>query len=371
MRYYIIAGEASGDMHAANLMKAISRNDPAAVFRCWGGDQMEKAGAVVVKHYRELSFMGFIEVIANLPTILKNIRFCKEDILNFKPDALILVDYPGFNLRIAAFARKQGLKVIYYISPQVWAWKKSRVYSIRRNVDKMIVILPFEKDFYEGYDYPVDFVGHPLLDVLNGTDVSGGTDNFSKANGLTATPIIALLPGSRKQEIKKMLPLMVSMQKKFPQYEFIIAGAPSVEPSYYHLFTQQDNPKILFGQTHELLRHAHGALVTSGTATLETALLKVPQVVCYKGSPISYAIARRIVDVKFISLVNLIMDRQVVTELIQHDFNEKRLEEELHLILESGHRQQILADYDTLRQKLGGSGASQRAAKIVDTLLKS
>jgi lipid-A-disaccharide synthase len=365
MRYYLIAGEASGDMHAANLMLEIGKADPGAVFRCWGGDLMNAAGGELVKHYRDLAFMGFAEVIMNIRTIMQNLKFCKNDILKFKPDKLILVDYPGFNLRIAEFAHKKNLEVIYYISPQVWAWKKSRVYQIRKNVDKMLVILPFEKEFYRKYDYEVEFVGHPLLDVTEKPSVYAGPEEFKAKHQLGVKPIIALLPGSRKQEIKRMLPVMASLAGKFSGYEFVIAGAPSIEPSYYNLLPGTRGMKIIFSETREVLRHAHAALVTSGTATLETALYGIPQVVCYKGGAVSYAIARRIVDVKFISLVNLIMDRKVVTELIQADFTVINLEKELAGILSEGKRAEIMTAYDELRKKLGGEGASARAAGVV------
>ena len=370
MRYYIIAGEASGDMHAASLMRELKKNDTGAVVRCWGGDRMQEEGGELVMHYRDLAYMGFIEVAANIRTILKNLSFCKRDILQFQPDALILIDDPGFNLRIAKFAHKQGFKVVYYISPQVWAWKKSRVYSIRKNVDKMLVILPFEEEFYRKYDYTVDFVGHPLLDVVNRPSVFENEEDFRKTIGVTGKPIVAILPGSRKQEISRMLPVMVSVAEKHPEYEFIIAGAPSVDPEYYKQATGT-GIRIIFGQTHELLRHSYAALVTSGTATLETGLFGVPQVVCYRGSAISFAIARRIVDVKFISLVNLIMDRQVVTELIQSDFNEKNLDHEFLKILEVNNRNRIKADYQLLKEKLGGPGASERAAQAICLMLQA
>ena len=371
MRYYLIAGEASGDMHASNLMHELRKTDAGAVFRCWGGDMMQTAGCELVKHYRDLAYMGFVEVAMNIRAIMKNLRFCKEDILRFKPDALILIDYPGFNLRIAEFAHRNGLKVIYYISPQVWAWKKSRVYGIRKNVDKMLVILPFEEEFYQRYNFKVEFVGHPLLDVVNRPSVYKDTDAFEAAHHLTGKPIIALLPGSRKQEIKRMLPVMALLAKKFTAYEFVIAGAPSIDPEFYRRITGPDGPIILFGQTHELLRHAHAALVTSGTATLETALFRIPQVVCYQGGAVSYAIARRIVDVKFISLVNLIMDRRVVTELIQGNFKAENLEKELYAILDEKNRSQMISEYKLLREHLGGQGASRRAANAIGKVLSS
>jgi lipid-A-disaccharide synthase len=365
MRYYVIAGEASGDLHASNLMLELKKADPGAEFRCWGGDLMKAAGGDVVKHYRDLAYMGFLEVAMNIRTIMQNLAFCKDDILKFRPDAVILIDYPGFNLRIAEFSHQKGIKVIYYISPQVWAWKKSRVFGIRKNVDKMLVILPFEKDFYRKYDFDVDFTGHPLLDVVNKPSVYKDLETFMAFHQLSGKPLITILPGSRQQEIRRMLPVMASLSGKFPEYEFVIAGAPSIEPSFYAQITGSGRPAILFGQTHELLRHAHAALVTSGTATLETALFGVPQVVCYKGGDVSYAIARWIVDVKFISLVNLVMDREVVKELIQGDFNKENLKKELNIILEDKNRQKIISEYDLLRDKLGGEGASKRAATAI------
>ncbi|MBW6460203.1 MAG: lipid-A-disaccharide synthase [Bacteroidales bacterium] len=371
MKYYIIAGEASGDLHASNLMRAMKEYDPQAVFRCWGGNLMQTAGGEFVMHYRDLAYMGFAEVALHIRKILANLKFCKKDILLFKPDALILIDYPGFNLRMARFAHKNGLKVIYYISPQVWAWKKSRVYQIRKNVSKMLVVLPFEKDFYRNYDFEVDFVGHPLLDAIEKPSVYQDRDAFIASNQLSGKPIIALLPGSRKQEIKRMLPVMLSLADKFTDYEFVIAGAPSIEMDYYRKLTGTSKLAILANQTHELLRYSHAALVTSGTATLETALFGVPQVVCYKGGRVSYLIARQLVDVKFISLVNLIMDKPVVKELIQHDFNKTNLATELQLILEEKQRQKIMEDYNALRQKLGGHGASQRAAEQIYKFLQA
>jgi lipid-A-disaccharide synthase len=370
MRYYIIAGEASGDMHAANLMKELKALDPVAHFRCWGGDRMAEAGGELVKHYRDLAFMGFLEVAVHLRTILGNLRMCREDILAYRPDVLILVDYPGFNLRIARFAKEQGIRVVYYISPQVWAWKKSRVFGIRKNVGLMLVILPFEKEFYARYDYPVEFVGHPLLDAVGGKALFESPAEFAAQNGLTAKPIIALLPGSRKQEISRMLPLMAGMAGYFTAYQFVIAGAPSMEPGFYPENGRSAGLPVIFGQTHELLRHAHAALVTSGTATLETALFGVPQVVCYRGSAVSFAIARRIVDVKFISLPNLVMDRQVVRELIQNDFREAELRNELGKLLDEGNRKRIMGDYRELREKLGGEGASARAAEKIHRFIQ-
>jgi len=366
MKYYIIAGEASGDLHASNLMKELKKEDTSADFRIWGGDLMQEQGGVLVKHYRDLAFMGFAEVIANLSTILKNLSFCKKDILAFKPDVLILVDYPGFNLKIARFAHEQGIKVFYYISPQVWAWKKSRVKAIRRDVDRMFVILPFEKDFYKTYNVDVDFVGHPLLDAIqNESENLSLPDDFRSNHNLDDRPVIALLPGSRKQEISKMLRVMLSMVPEFPGYQFVVAGAPSVPDEFYRQVLDGTKANIVFGATHDLLQNSHAALVTSGTATLETALINVPEVVCYKGGYLSYQIAKRIVDIKFISLVNLIMDKQIVVELIQNDFNQKRLKSELLKILDEKNRDSILKNYKLLKSRLGGSGASAKAAKLM------
>ena len=365
MKYYIIAGEASGDLHASNLMKELKRQDATTDFRCFGGDLMEAQGARLVKHYRDLDFMGFIEVLLNIRTILRNMKLCKQDILSFKPDVLILVDYPGFNLRLAKFASENGIRVFYYISPQVWAWKRSRVHKIKKYVERMYVILPFEQDFYDKFDYEVDFVGHPLLDAI-GPEKEGG-DSFRNEEALDERPVIAVLPGSRKQEIRKMLPVMMGMLNHFPDHQFIIAGAPSSPEQVYEHALKDDRVKLVKGKMHDLLRVAEAAMVTSGTATLETALFRVPEVVCYKGGWLSYAIARRLVkDIKYISLVNLIMDREVVKELIQGDFNEKKLHKELsRLVTDGSYRSQMLADLDILHEKLGGPGASASAAELM------
>jgi lipid-A-disaccharide synthase len=368
MKYYIIAGEASGDLHASNLMIALRKLDPSTQFRCWGGDLMQAQGGELVKHYRDLAFMGFSEVAMNIRTIIGNIKRCKEDILKNKPDALILVDYPGFNVRIAEFAHNAGLKVFYYISPQVWAWKKSRVFKIKKFVDRMFVILPFEKEFYARYNCEVDFVGHPLLDMIESLPTNDPV-SFRKSNNLTEEPIIALLPGSRKQEISKMLPLMVAVIPHFGSYQFVVACAPSVEVGFYKSLTGNANVRLISGATHALLQNSFAALVTSGTATLETALFNVPEVVCYKGSFISYQIAKRVIDpsiIKYISLVNLIMDREVVKELIQHDLNPANLVTELKKITsEKVTREQMLDDYSRLREKLGGAGASEKTARLM------
>ena len=370
MKYYIIAGEASGDLHGSNLMKELFKKDPNADIRFWGGDLMTAAGGTLVKHYRELAFMGFIEVIFNLKTILGNIKICKKDILNFQPDVLIFIDYPGFNMRIAKWAKVLGMKTHYYISPQIWAWKESRIKEIKRDIDKMYVILPFEKTFYEDkHHFPVSFVGHPLIDAIQAHPVIDDA-TFRKENQLNDLPIIALLPGSRKQEITKMLSVMLSVADDFKRYQFVIAGAPSQEYSFYQQFITSDNIKFLSNKTYDLLQHATAALVTSGTATLETALFKVPEVVCYKGNWISYQIAKRIITLKYISLVNLIMDKEVVTELIQDDCNTKRIASELQKILEPEHRKIVLENYRILEEKLGGKGASSTTAKLIVADLK-
>lgn len=363
MKYYIIAGEASGDLHGSNLMKSLLKKDPNAEFRFWGGDLMQKVGGTLVKHYKDLAFMGFLEVIKNLRTILKNIKFCKNDIQKYQPDILILIDYPGFNLRIAKFAKKLGIRVIYYISPQLWAWKEGRVEIIKKYVDEMLVILPFEQDFYKKHLYNAHFVGHPLLDAISDLKEIN-TQKFREENHLSNKEIIALLPGSRKQEVEKMLQIMLSVRKYFPDYQFVIAGAPSLPKSFYQYYVDE-NVHFVSNKTYDLLRCSKAALVTSGTATLETALLNIPEVVCYRGSTISYEIGKRLIkNIKYISLVNLIMDKKVVTELIQHELTTENLVKELQLVL-GENRQQILNDYQSLRGKLGGSGASDNAAEII------
>jgi lipid-A-disaccharide synthase len=370
MKYYIIAGEASGDLHGANLMKALYEEDPHAEIRFWGGDLMQKTGGTLVKHYRELAFMGFIEVVFNLKTILNNIRFCKKDISEFKPDVLIFIDYPGFNMRIAKWAKALHYKTHYYISPQIWAWKENRITAIKNDVDKMFVILPFEKGFYEDkHLFPVEFVGHPLIDAIHNQPVFDEAV-FRKENHLDEKPIIAILPGSRKQEITKMLSVMLSVVDDFKEYQFVIAGAPSQDFEFYQKFISNKNIHFISNKTYDLLRSSTAALVTSGTATLETALFKVPEVVCYKGSWASYQIAKRIITLKYISLVNLIMDEEVVTELIQNECNTKRIKEELQKLLEPDYRQKLLNNYDILEQKLGGAGASKKTAKLIVADLK-
>ncbi|KAB2810033.1 lipid-A-disaccharide synthase [Phaeocystidibacter luteus] len=362
MKYYVIAGEASGDLHAANLMKAIVAGDENAEFRFWGGDQMaEVAGNPPEKHYKELAFMGFVEVIMNLRTILGNLKLAKADIEAFQPDALVLIDYPGFNMRIAEWAKKQGIRIYYYISPQIWAWKQNRVHALKRDVTKMLTILPFEQAFYRGFDMDVDYVGHPLLDAIQDQPAKSVADVLGNDDG---RPVVALLPGSRKQEIKAMLNTMLEMPAKYPNYRFVVAGAPSQSRDFYDSLGL-GKAELLMNKTYDLLSIAHAACVTSGTATLETALFNVPEVVCYRGNSISYQIAKRLVKVKYISLVNLIADREVVVELIQREMNAKRLSKELGQILEGPKRETMLEDYKVLRQLLGGGGASQRAAEII------
>ncbi|HEY4149544.1 MAG TPA: lipid-A-disaccharide synthase [Chitinophagaceae bacterium] len=398
MRYYIIAGEASGDLHGSNLIKELKKRDRTATLRCWGGDLMQQAGAELVKHYRELAFMGFTEVIKNLPTILGNLRFCKEDILLFKPDALILIDYPGFNLRIAEWAKQQGFTIIYYISPQVWAWKEGRVRKMKQHIDKMLVILPFEKDYFrDKWNWEVEYVGHPLVEVIDDFKMQRSQFNGRKppvplpgvepritsneiAGNETAAalntrqPTIALLPGSRKQEILKKLPIMLELTRQFPAYQFVVAKAPGLEDGFYEpLLQPYNNVSSVRNQTYALLSQSVAALVTSGTATLETALFGVPEIVCYKGGNISYQIAKRLIKVKYICLVNLIMDKPVVKELIQDELTTENLKRELTGLLTDPERKAALAaDYQALKQLLSlGGNASGNAAESITRFLSA
>jgi lipid-A-disaccharide synthase len=373
MKYYIIAGEASGDLHGSNLIKELKKLDTSATIRCWGGDKMQQAGGDLVKHYRELAFMGFWEVIKNIFTILRNLKFCKKDIEQFQPDTLILIDYPGFNLRIAKWAKQKGLRIIYYISPQVWAWKENRVKMMKKCIDKMIVILPFEKDYFKNkWNWEVEYVGHPLVDIINESLISKHplkTDYETRSNNSDINgPIVAVLPGSRKQEILKKLPVMLEVSKLFhPQIRFVLAKAPGLDDLFYDMiFDSYKCGMETTRDTYNLLTHANAALVTSGTATLETALFAVPEVVCYKGSFLSYEIGRRLVKVKFISLVNLIMDKLVVKELIQHDMNVKNLEHELHELLTNEKRiAELRKNYADLKNILSEKGnASSKAAQL-------
>lgn len=367
-RLYIIAGEASGDLHGGNLVRALFQASGAGAgagalqVRAWGGDRMAAAGAEVVKHYRELAFMGFTQVIMNLRTILRNIDTCKADIEAFKPDALILIDYPGFNLRIAEWAHAKGIPVHYYISPQVWAWKKGRVHTIKKVVDRMYVILPFEKPWYANYGMDVEFVGHPLLDAIE----QEGRNPLTALPGDDGRPVVALLPGSRRQEIARMLPLMVEVAQRFPKQRFVMAAAPSVPDAVYTEGIGTAPITLVKGRTYDVLRTARAALVTSGTATLETALFGVPEVVCYSGSALNVWIAKRLVDIKFISLVNLIMDREVVRELIQSELTVESLSKELEDLLADGpYRQRMVQALSQLREQLGGPGASAKVASAV------
>lgn len=374
MKYYIIAGEASGDLHGSNLIKEIKKADQKADFRVWGGDKMENAGATLVKHYKSHSIMGIIPVIMNLRTIKANFKFCYTDIVNYKPDAVIFIDYSGFNLRVAKMVKPLGMKLFYYVSPQVWAWRKGRVKKIKLLIDKLFSILPFEKEFYKQYDYEVDYVGHPLLDSVSQflESESKSLFEFSEKNGLNNKPIIAILPGSRFQEIKEKLPEMLSVVKDFPNHQFLIAAAPSIEESYYKQFIPANSDvKLLFNQTYNILEHSVAALVTSGTATLETAIFNVPQVVCYRGNKATYFVVKYLVDIKYISIVNLIMDKQVVLELIQNDLNYVNVKNELSkLLFDNEYIAKMKEDYTNLTQKLGGVGASERAANIMVNYLR-
>ena len=368
MKYYLIAGEASGDLHGGHLITALKKEDASATIRCWGGDKMQTAGGDVIKHYRDLAFMGFSEVLMNLRTIFRNLWFCKEDIHQFKPDVLILIDYPGFNLRIANWAKQQGLKVIYYISPQVWAWKENRVKNMKECIDKMLVILPFEKEYFKTkWDWEVEYVGHPLVEEV---------DSWQKATvnqQLSDKPIVALLPGSRKQEIEKKLPVMLEVSRLFPGYQFIVAKAPGVPEIFYDdLLKNYSNVSYVSNQTYSLLGQARAALVTSGTATLETALFGVPQVVCYKASFLTYQIGKRVVKVKYISLVNLVMNKPVVKELIQHDLTVEHLHQELQALLTDEKKiAGIKKDYAALKNLLSEGGqASGKAAAFICRFLK-
>lgn len=374
MKYYIIAGEASGDLHGSNLMKELKIIDNQADFRYWGGDLMKIQGGQIVKHYNELAFMGFWEVFKNLRTILKNLRFCKKDILEYKPDIVILIDYPGFNLKIAKQLYQKGIKIAYYISPQLWAWKKNRVHSIKKHVDKLHVILPFEKDFYKQFDYSVEFVGHPLVDAVNDNSVlqkpHPQIDHILKTD---TRKIISILPGSRKQEISKMLPLMAKMANKYSDFQFVVAAVGWQSMEFYQSLCDCSKLKFVVDETYALLSESFAAIVTSGTATLETALFKVPQVVCYKSSTISYEIAKRVVKgIRYISLVNLIMNKTIVSELIQHDFHEKRLKKEIDkIIFDIDFRNKMMNQYNELETILGKGGASAKTAQSIYHMIQS
>ena len=370
-KFYIIAGEPSGDLHASNLMQAILDERSNTDFRFWGGEKMNAIQKGMAKHIKDLAFMGFLEVVLNLRTILRNISFCKKDILAYQPDALILVDYPGFNLRIAKWAKKHDIKVYYYISPQIWAWKQNRVYKIKELVDKMYVILPFEKDFYKRFDFDVEYVGHPLLDEIAKFDFSDSRLSFLDRNQLDNRAIIAVLPGSRKQEVSVKLPIMLAAVKGYVNHQIIVAGAPTLSKDFYASI--DDSVSVIFNETYEIMANARAAIVTSGTATLEAALFKVPEVICYKGSNISYSIAKRLIKVKYISLVNLILDQEVVKELIQHECTSENIQLELDKIInDENYRQMLIDKYNELEEMLGGGGASKKVAQsLFKTLSKT
>lgn len=363
MRYYLVAGEASGDLHGSNLMKALKARDANAEFRYFGGDLMQAEGGELVKHYADMAFMGFLEVALNLRTILNNMKACKQDILAYKPDVLVLIDFPGFNLKIADFAKANGILVCYYISPKVWAWNQKRVFKIKQVVDHMFCILPFEVDFYKGWGMQVDYVGNPLLDAISAFNPD---KDFISNNKLTKKPIVALLPGSRKQEINYLLPTMIAVADKFPDYQFVIAGAPSFKVDFYEQYMQGSTIPVLFNSTYDLLKNARAAIVASGTATLETALFHVPQVLVYKGHPISIGIARAVIKIRFIGLVNLIMDRLVIKELIQADYNTQSAFDELNLLLNDAiYRESMLKNYNELDERMGAPGASAKTAGLI------
>jgi lipid-A-disaccharide synthase len=368
MKYYIIAGERSGDLHGANLIKAIKQNDPNANIRAWGGDMMQDSGAEIVKHYKDIAFMGLFTVLRNLPTILGLIRFCKKDILAFKPDAVILIDYAGFNMRIAKFTKQQNIQNFYYISPKVWAWNQSRALKIKAFVDKLFVIFPFEVAFFEQYNYEVEYVGNPLMDAISGFNPDV---DFRKKNRLSAKPIIALLPGSRKQEVEEMLPAMLSQVYEFPDYQFVVAGVSNLPKELYARWQSLFAFKLVYEDAYNLLVNAEAALVTSGTATLETALLNIPQIVCYKAGKLSYEIGKRVIKIPFISLVNLVAEKEVVKELIQNELNSERLKTELSSIILGGKkRQNVLKDYQEIIHKIGTKGASGRVGKAIVEILR-
>ena len=367
MKYYVIVGEASGDMHAANMMKQIKQRDPEAYFRVWGGDKMAAEAQELAKHIRETSFMGIFGVLWNLKAIKANFRFCEEDIMQFEPDVLILIDNSGFNLRIAKYVKLSQLdtRIYYYILPQAWAWKQKRVHTIHQWTDRIFAILPFEKAFYKSYGYDVDFVGHPIMDALaqEKTQLKDKED-FRKEYQIGDKSIIALLPGSRKREIKTKLPKMLKMVRHFPNHQFVVAGSRTVDETLYTSILP-DNVKLVFDEHYNILNNAEAALVTSGTATLEAALFNLPQVVCYKPGWLTFHVMKRVVNIKFISMVNLILDKEAVKELVESDLNEQKMLQELTALFNESQRAKILADYELLAEKLGGTGASERVAELM------
>ncbi|MEN8121518.1 MAG: lipid-A-disaccharide synthase [Bacteroidota bacterium] len=366
MKYYIIAGEASGDLHASNLMHELKKVDTNAQFRVWGGDLMQQQGGQIVKHYKNLAFMGFVEVLKNLGTIKKNFKLCKTDLLDFKPDLLILVDYPGFNLRMAKFAKENNIKTYYYISPKIWAWKKSRAWKIKKYIDKMFVIFPFEKDFYKNYDYKVEYVGNPLIDEIEKKKENlSEKELFLETNSLSGKPIIAVLAGSRKQEIKYILPEMLQVTNNFPDYQFVLAGAPGLTKESYETYIKDYPIKVIFNQTYDILKHAHAAVVTSGTATLEAALFDVPQAVVYKMHNLTYEIGKYFIYIKYFSLVNIIMQKAIVQELLQKKLPEKIQKELSKILFDKEYRNLMLENYNLLKEALGQEGASKRTAEVI------
>lgn len=370
MRYYIIAGEASGDLHGSNLIKGIREIDSSAQIRCWGGDLMKEAGAELVKHYKEGAIMGFVEVVANLGKLAKNLNDCKNDIINYNPDVVVLIDYPGFNFRIAQFAKERGMRVFYYIAPKVWAWKENRVHKLKKYVDRLFIIFPFEIEYFKKWGIDAIYRGNPLLDsVDNHSSADETKEDFQKRTGIgTAETTVALLAGSRRSEIKYLLPRMMQVADKYPNYRFLLACAPSMEREFYEGIVGKkcSNIKLLFGETYSILRHSDAAIINSGTASLEAALIGVPQVVCYGGNEISYQIAKRVVKLKYISLANLIMDKGLFKELIQHDCTPQKISQELdNLLNNSEYRAKMMSDYKNVRDVLGGKGASAKVARAM------
>lgn len=370
MRYYIIAGEASGDLHGSNLIKGIREIDSSAQIRCWGGDLMKEAGAELVKHYKEGAIMGFVEVVANLGKLAKNLNDCKNDIINYNPDVVVLIDYPGFNFRIAQFAKERGMRVFYYIAPKVWAWKENRVHKLKKYVDRLFIIFPFEIEYFKKWGIDAIYRGNPLLDsVDNHSSADETKEDFQKRTGIgTAETTVALLAGSRRSEIKYLLPRMMQVAEKYPNYRFLLACAPSMEREFYEGIVGKkcSNIKLLFGETYSILRHSDAAIINSGTASLEAALIGVPQVVCYGGNEISYQIAKRVVKLKYISLANLIMDKGLFKELIQHDCTPQKISQELDNLLNNNeYRAKMMSDYKNVRDVLGGKGASAKVARAM------
>lgn len=374
MKYYIIAGEPSGDVHGANLMKELINSDPQSDFRFWGGDLMKEVGGTIVKHYNETAFMGLFEVLANIKTIKRNFRVCKSDILEYKPDVVILIDYPGFNLRMAEFVHKNNIKVYYYITPKLWAWNTKRVKKVKKYVDEMFTILPFETDFYKKYQVDVNYIGNPTLDSIHQSiDLDDTCEKFIERNKLEQKPIVGMLAGSRRQELNRILPDMLKMITEFPEYQFVIAGASSFTEADYAPYIEGYKVKVLFNETHSVLKFAKAAMVTSGTAALEAGILNCPQVVCYKmwgGGFTDFLTKKVIMNVPFISLVNLILNRESVRELFQKTFSLEALKKELGLLLEDdAHRARIFTDYEELRKLTGEPGSSKRAANLMVEML--